>query len=362
MEHFENLEYLKDVERVSNLCLPWEKLQGKGVLISGASGMLGSFLVDVLMLRNRKMGMECRVFAVGRNEHRAKSRFRQFWQDSMFDFIPWDVSHRIEKEITGRVDYVLHLASNTHPVAYATEPIQTITTNILGTYNLLEFAAAKRAERFLLASSCEIYGENRGDVEKFDESYCGYIDCNTMRAGYPESKRCSEALCQAYRRQKGMDIVIPRLARCYGPTLLESDTKALSQFLHKAAQGEDIVLKSEGTQYYSYLHASDAVSGMLAVLLLGKDGEAYNISDESSDIRLRDLAAIIAKESGRKVVFELSDAVEAAGYSKATKARLDSGKLKALGWKPYYDIECGLRQTIGILREPGEMDAVQGNS
>ena len=128
---------------------------------------------------------------------------------------------------------------------------------------MLEFAYSHHALRCVFASSNEIYGENRGDIEKFPESYCGYINCNTLRAGYPESKRCGEALCQAYIQQKGLDIVIPRLTRSYGPTLLKSDTKALSQFLRKALLGEDIVLKSAGTQYYSYLYVADSVSGLL---------------------------------------------------------------------------------------------------
>ena len=207
-----------------------------------------------------------------------------------------------------------------------------------------------QAERMAFASSNEIYGENRGDVEKFDEDYCGYINSNTMRAGYPESKRCGEALCQAYIRQKGLDVVIPRLTRSYGPTMLMSDTKAISQFIRKGIAGEDIVLKSEGTQYYSYTYIIDAVTGLMAVLLMGECGEAYNISDDASDIMLKDLAGIIADQAGRKVVFELPDAVEAAGFSKATKARLDSAKINKLGWKAAYDIKEGLERTIEILK------------
>ena len=272
-------------------------------------------------------------------------------ENDLFDFVQHDVNKAMDCIQCNHVNYVLHLASNTHPMAYSTDPIGTITTNIMGVYNMLEFADQVHAERMAFASSNEIYGENRGDVEKFDEKYLGYIDCNTMRAGYPESKRCGEALCQAYIAQKGLDVVIPRLTRSYGPTLLDSDTKALSQFLKKGLAHEDIVLKSAGTQYYSYTYVADAVAGLFIVLLCGEKGEAYNISDKASDIMLKDLAAIIAKASGTKVVFDVPDAVEAAGYSTATKARLDNRKITELGFKARYDIEAGISRTLKIMEE-----------
>ena len=347
MDLYENRLYLEDVERVAGLDLPWEKLRGKSVLISGATGLVGSFLVDVLLSRD----IVGTVYALGRSEEKARSRFSRWAQDERFVFIPYDINRPLVREDLGVVDYILHMASNTHPMQYSTDPIGTITTNIIGLQNMLEFACAHGAERFAFASSNEIYGENRGDAELFSEDYCGYIDCNTLRAGYPESKRCGEALCQAYMRQKGIDVCIPRLTRSYGPTMLMSDTKAISQFIRKGIAGEDIVLKSAGTQYYSYTYVADAVSGLLTVLLRGKSGEAYNIADEASDMQLKDLAALIAQNAGSKVVFEIPDAVEAAGYSKATKARLDGSKLRELGWSPVYDLRSGIRRTMEILRQ-----------
>jgi nucleoside-diphosphate-sugar epimerase len=172
-----------------------------------------------------------------------------------------------------------------------------------------------------------------------------------LRAGYPESKRCGEALCQAYKVQKNLNVGIARLTRSYGPTMLMSDTKAVSQFIKKCIAGENIVLKSAGMQYFSYTYMADAVSGLLWILLVGENGEAYNIAEKHNDIRLKDLASIIARINGKEVVFEQPDAVEAAGYSKATKARLDGHKLLDLGWKPKYDIESGMKRTITILKE-----------
>ena len=359
--------YQEDLEKVTSMGLPWEMLRGRRFLISGATGMIGSTLIDVLMKRNREQNLNCRIIALGRNEEKARGRFQEYLNDDRFTFVKSDINdredlHRVYETISesvfsqagegseAAVDYVFHAASNTHPVAYATDPIGTVMTNIAGLNNLLSFAAEHGCRRFLFASSNEIYGENRGDVELFDEEYCGYINCNTMRAGYPESKRAGEALCQAYIQQRKLDVVIPRFTRSFGPTLLPSDTKALSQFLKKGVAREDIVLKSKGYQYYSYTYVCDAVSGLLTCLLRGACGEAYNIADESCDITLRDLAQMIAEYAGTKVVFELPDETERAGYSTATKARLDSSKIKMLGWKAQFDIRTGLGHTIEILR------------
>ncbi len=351
MQILDNKLYSDDVEYVAKLDLPWGKFQDNFVWISGATGMIGSCLIDVIMRRNIEFNMNCKVYAIGRNEARAKDRFQTYWDRKDFYYISHDINEPLNIGKDVNVGYVFHLASNTHPVAYATDPIGTVTTNVIGLKNLLDFAVKNHATRFAFASSNEVYGENRGDVEFFDEEYCGYIDSNTLRAGYPESKRCGEALCQAYRKQEGMNVVIPRLTRSYGPTMLMSDTKAISQFILKGVAGEDIVLKSAGTQYYSYTYVTDAVAGLLTVILKGEDGEAYNISDKSGDIMLKDMATVIAEYVGTKVVFELPDDLEKSGYSTATKARLDGHKLQGLGWKSYYTVESGIKRTIEILRK-----------
>ena len=348
MDLYENYLYSEDVRRVAGLDFPWERLAGKSVLVSGATGLLGSFLVDVLLYLNKEQNLRVKIYALGRNEKKARERFGKKFPD--FSFLHCDVNAFTGKSINDEVEAVFHLASNTHPAVYASDPIGTIRTNMMGHFNLLDFAVSHSAGYYVYASSCEIYGENRGDCEFFAEDYCGYIDSNTLRAGYPESKRCGEALCQAYLKQEGLPVFIPRLTRSYGPTMRLDDTKAISQFIRKAIAGEDIVLKSEGQQYYSYTYMADAVAGLLTVMFRGKSGEAYNVADVSSDIRLKDLAALIAERTGQQVVFELPEESERLGYSKATKSRLDGSALKALGWQPNEDIRSGISKTIDILK------------
>lgn len=340
--------YRKQIETCAALPIDWEKLNNRTILISGASGMICSYLIDVLMYRNYKNGCNIKIIALGRNEEYARQRFGTYFGSPFFKFIKQNVNEKISFDIP--CDYVIHGASNTHPVAYSTDPVGTITANIIGTQNLLEYAARQTNCRVAFLSTVEVYGENRGDTDKFDEKYCGYIDCNTLRAGYPESKRAGEALCQAYISSKNLDIVIPRLSRVYGPTMRSQDSKAIAQFIKKAVNKEDIVLKSEGNQLFSYTYAADAACALLYILLYGAKGEAYNIADENSDITLKKLARILAEIAGKSVIYELPGAIESKGYSKATKALLDTQKLKNLGWKSLYPIDEGLSQTCKILR------------
>ena len=334
-------EYREQLRADAAVALPWEQLRGKTILISGASGLIGSYLVDLLLYKNRHEGLNCSVVGICRDRKRAEARFGDQLRNDSFALLCADINEGLSTG-TDQIDYVVHLASTTHPRAYSTRPIETIMTNLIGTRNLLDFACSHSARRFLFASSNEIYGENRGDTELFDEDYLGYIDCNTLRAGY---------LCQAYIKEKGMDIVIPRFTRSYGPTILEDDSKAISQFIKNAVNGEDIVLKSKGQQYYSYSYVSDTVTGLLTVLLKGACGQAYNVADAKSDTTLYDLASKLAAFAGTKVVTQTPEEVERLGYSKATKARLNGAKLQRLGWQSRVKMEDGLMRTIRILRK-----------
>lgn len=338
----------------------WEVFNGKNFMISGATGMIGSLLIDMLMEHNDCLTPKkrCHVTAVIRNAETARERFEPWLAREEFQLLARDLS----KPLDGlpAADILIHAASTTHPVQYSAEPINTIFANIEGARNMLEAAADKASSRFLLLSSVEIYGENRGDVDRFDEHYCGYLNCNTLRAGYPEAKRVSEALCQAYAREKGTDTVILRLPRVYGPTMRMSDSKAVAQFIKKALAGEDIILKSTGEQLYSYAFVGDAVLGMLYVLTRGESGQAYNLADEGSDLKLKDLAAMASASAGTRVVFQLPKESEQAGYSAATKALLNAGKLKGLGWRAGYDIARGMALTLEILKEGEKRDVGTG--
>ena len=251
----------------------------------------------------------------------------------------------------GRIDYILHMASNTHPRLYASDPIGTEMINILGSYHLLELAAENPGSRFVFTSSGDIYGDNRSAKEYLSEDDCGYINCNSLRAGYIEGKRASEALCNAFYEKKGVDFVIPRLCRIYGPTMNLSDSKAISQFINNAINRQNIVLKSKGLQTFSYLYVFDVITALLTIITSGKTGEAYNVADNAQAISLGELASILAGIAETKVIFDLPDELESKGASSFQNVKLDGTKLSLLGWKSQVGMIDGLWWTVQELRK-----------
>lgn len=352
MELWNHQQYRDMVVRSVERFEKWNKFFNKKIVLSGGTGMILSYLIDVIMQANVQLRQNIEIISIGRNENAFNERFSHWiCNQTTLRFVQGDMSHSLSSnELLHNADYIIHGASTTHPKDYAQYPISTIMTNVMGTKNMLDLAGTKKGSRFLLMSSVEVYGDNRNGIAAFTENDCGYINCNTLRAGYPEGKRVSEALCQAYRAERGIETVILRIPRSYGPTLKQSDSKAMTQFLKNCLAGENIVLKSRGEQLFSYAYVADVVHGLLIALTEGEDGEAYNLSDPQSDVRLRDLAEMLANYSGTEVVFDLPDEQEKKGFSAASVALINSDKLRSIGWQADYTMKAGLEETIDILK------------
>lgn len=312
------------------------------VLVTGATGLIGSCIVDVFAYANEKLGAQFTVYALGLGKDILEQRFAH---------LPSVVC--IEKNIMEplegiEADYIIHAASNADPKSYALHPAETILINVLGAKHVLEMCKSRQT-RVLLTSTFEVYGKL--DQDEYVESDFGLIDQNQIRSCYPESKRTAEILFRAYHEEYGVNSVIARLSSIYGPTMLKNDSKAHAQFLQKAVNGENVVLKSEGTQKRTYCYVMDAVRGLLTVLFKGEPGEAYNVANDQSIATIAELAQTIAALSGTKVVFDLPDEIENRGFSKPQNCVLKTEKIKALGWSGKYDLKQGLSETLEILRE-----------
>lgn len=335
-----NTKYLDEIKLFAN-SLDLNFLRGKTVGISGATGLIGSYLTDALLTG----ATDCCLVAFVRSPERARERFVRFGSDRRLKLIKADLTRPLEADL--RFDYLIHAASLTDPKNYALRPVETMEANFLGARHMLELAVRDRAA-FHFVSSTEVYGIN--EKKDLGEDDYGYVDINDSRACYNESKRAGETLAVSYAAEHGLDVSISRLSRVYGPTMKTTDTKALSQFINKALNRENIVLKSAGTQLFNYTYVQDAVRGILLLLSLkNRHHYAYNIAYEKLYM-LKDVARLAADWAGTKVVFELPDAVERQGYSKSLVSSLNCRRLRdECGFTPAMDLAEWLPKTLDIL-------------
>ncbi len=327
--------YRQDLDKVvQQLNVPQEG----NILITGATGLIGSCLVDLLMRHSF-----CHIYAMGRNSQRAEQRFADYWQQPRFHFIRHDICQSLE--CTENFHYIIHAASNASPNFFQQSPVEVMKSNLDGLCHLVEYGLRHQMKRMVYISSGEVYGEGDGSV--FTEESSGHIDILSPRACYPSSKRATETLCAAYIQEYGADIVIARPCHTYGPYFTESDNRVYAQFIRNILNDEDIVMKSRGEQFRSWLYVVDCAVAMLLLLTKGNSGEAYNVANEESNITIRQLAEEIAKIGNKKVVFDLA---ENGNTTPITKAVFSTEKLNQLGWKPLFSIEEGLAHTIQSMR------------
>ena len=336
--------YEQDILDLFYLDLPWAELVGTNILIAGATGLIGSCLVESLMKNPRR---NYNIYALGRNECRAHQRFSEFFDDKDFHFIKFDVTKSLDKDIC--FDYIIHTASDANPNFYATQPVEVMKANINGVINMMEYGLAHDMKRFLYVSSGEIYGEGNGSV--LSEDFSGYVDCMKPRSCYPSSKRAAETLCVSYIEEYGADVVIARPCHVFGPHFTDNDNRVFAQFIRNVLGDNDIVMKSIGKQLRSWCYVIDCVSALLYILLKGEKGHAYNIADKNSCVTIRDLAEMIAKIGGRHVKMVSPTDSESKGYNVVTNSVFSTTKLESLGWTVNGSMEEKLRKTILCERE-----------
>lgn len=336
----------QDIKRIAETDLSWDKLEGRTVLVTGATGFIGSFIISALMQRVIDKGADIRVIAMVRSEERAKAKLADYLHLGRISFLVGDVVKPVVTDL--KADYVIHCASNAAPDMYASDPVGTMQINFFGTSNMLNYAKACGAQKFLYVSTIEVYGKT-DNLDTIGEEDFGYISSSNVRSCYPESKKCCENLTVCYGRQYGIDVSIGRLSYIYGAGMCRTDSKVCAMFARKVAAGEDIVLKSKGEQLRSYTYISDAITGLLTVLLDGKNGEAYNIASSTSRITIVDMAkkyCSLFPEKSSSVKFDLPNDYEKGAFSFIANAVLDSSKLESLGWRGQVPLDDGLTYAV----------------
>lgn len=327
-----------DIQKVSELSLPWEKLYRSNILVLGATGLIGSCIVNTLLA---KRNADYQIFACGRDTTRAHSLFRKYREDSRFHFIQHDVIKPLESSLD--FHFIIHAASDACPKSFVSVPVEVMKSNIYGVANILDYGKDHNLKRFMYISSGEMYGQ--GDGRPFTEEYSGYVDHTSPRACYPASKRAAEVLSLSYAAEYGIDITIARPCHVYGPCFSEKDNRVYAQFFRNLLHGEDIVLKSAGNQLRSWCYVADCVSAIFHILLKGTSGEAYNIADENSKITIRELAEKIAALENKFVVLREPASEEKKGFNTVTESVLDTTKIRSLGWTIEGTIDMKLKNT-----------------
>lgn len=345
MTYTEN--YLNDLLRVQGAAANMEQLDHSRVLITGAGGLICSALVDLLLRRNDSFGSGIQVYAAGRNVEKLKERFAYWAGREDLHFVAYDATQPIVCEEC--FDYLIHGASPANPAAYGTQPVETMTANFLGMLNILRYARKCGAKRVLYVSSSEVYGKKEGS-EPYREQEYGFVDILNPRACYPSAKRAAETLCAAYAQEYGVETVIVRPGHVYGPTATPEDNRASTQFPRDALVGREIVMKSAGTQLRSYCYVLDCASAIVAVLLNGQTGRAYNISNRNSVVTIRQMAQAFADAAGCDLVFENATDAEKRSYNLMDNSALAAGSLEELGWYGLFDMDAGAKATLDAMR------------
>lgn len=338
----------EDFRMISEQPLPWEKLRDASVLVTGGNGLIASAFVDALLQCEAAQRVNVSVTVLCRSREKAEMRFGAYMENPRFHLLLQDVCEPLPEN--EKFQYILHAASPSHPLAFSKTPVDVLKANFLGTMQMLE-SARQNNSRMLYISSGEVYGANPEDMDAMPETYPGMVASMQPRACYPEGKRAAEALCASYGQQYGVDAVAARLCYVYGASITEDNSRADAQFLRNALKGEDIVMKSAGTQLRTYCYLADCISGLLFILLCGQSGEAYNIANRDSVVTIRQYAQVLADVAGVSLCFENPSDQEKAGYSASGRSVLDGSKLEKLGWKPVWTIQDGLQKTFWLSQE-----------
>lgn len=338
--------YRNDLRNALSGTVNVQTLYHNSVLITGATGLIGSFAADMLLYANRTENAEIEIYLLARDEKRLKKRFSSSLDDKRLHFIIQDVVNPLELNIP--IDYIIHAAGDGFPAAFREHPVETMMPALFGTYQLLQYAKRNAIQKFLYVSSGEVYGKLSGVEHAFTETECGHLDSMSVRSCYPMAKRCAETLCVSFGEQYHVPVVVVRPSHVYGACTSIYDNRATVQFLNDAAAGKNITLHSEAKQKRSYTYVADCVSGIFSVLLNGMDGEVYNIANAASRVTIADFADILAGKAGTECIRKIPDEYEKKEHTPIEYAVLDSSKLERIGWCGQYGIEKGIEHMFKI--------------
>ncbi|MDB4926310.1 NAD-dependent epimerase/dehydratase family protein [Mucilaginibacter sp.] len=336
----------EDLRAIYNSNIDWDRFANKCILISGANGFLPAYMVESLLFANViNPKIDLKVLALVRNIEKAKQRFKDYLDNKNLEFIEQDVCNKIK--ITQKVDYIIHAASQASPKYYGVDPVGTLSANVIGTMNMLELAKQNQVDSFLYFSSGEVYGQVEDGFNPVKEDYYGYLDPMAVRSCYGESKRMGENMCVSYLHQYKVKAKVVRPFHTYGPGMDLKDGRVYADFVSNILNNKAIELKSDGSARRAFCYLPDAVTGFFTVLLLGKNGEAYNVGNPFAEHSILELANIISKIGDEPVEVIKMPTNDNNFYMKSPLIRNTPNieKVMELGWKPVVGAKEGFTRT-----------------
>lgn len=341
MKIIKNPIVAEDIESiVKNTDLDWNKFYGKSVAVTGATGLLGRLTVMAFVQANRCLDLNMKILAFVRNLDKAKAVYGEDVCDEL-EFVIQDILEPVASNI--HADYLIHGASVTTSKLMVDNPVETILTAIEGTKNMMDFAVRCKMEGVVYLSSMEAYGIIEASHGEVFENDLGFIDPLNVRSSYSEGKRMVECLCASYASQYGVNVKIARLAQTFGAGIDKNENRVFAQFARSVIKNENIILHTKGDKANCYCYTSDAVSGLLTLLLKGDAGQAYNVANMDTFCSIKEMAEIFVQEgknSTSKLVFDIPEDISKFGYAPISIMKLNSEKIMSLGWKPLYNMSC----------------------
>jgi nucleoside-diphosphate-sugar epimerase len=351
----------EDLEYIANSDLPYNEFYGKSILVTGATGLVGSQTVMALLKMNEIKNADITIYAFVRSSEKADKIYREMKTDKLV-YVVGDVLSPINDDTVALsngkkladedIDYIVHAASPTASKFFVDYPVETIMTAVNGTKNILDLAKDKAALGVVYLSSMEAFGAPDPAKPYVKEDDLGYIDIHNPRSSYSEGKRICECMCSSYASEYKVPVKIARLSQTFGAGISYEENRVFAQFAKAAMNKTDIVLHTAGKSVGNYCYTRDSVMGILLLLVRGNNGEAYTVANPESNITIGNMAKMVAEklaDNEIKVIFDIPESAMTFGYAPDVNMRLNSDKLQALGWKPVIGLEESYRRMMGSM-------------
>lgn len=333
----------RDIDIIMSSAIEWECFRNKTVLVTGATGRIGMYIVEVLSKADIDWNLNMNIIVLARSKEKLNKIFKQTLKLPNVNSLVQDIVDPIEYK--GDVNYIFHTAGPASPRDFTNWPVDTLWAHVQGTRNVLEFAKKKKTEKILYVSTVEVYGELKSQAEIKEDDF-GKMRCDVARACYPEAKRLCETMLASYEAQYGLNYVGVRLCHTFGPGIDLDDGRAFAQFIKCVIDGKDITLYSDGSAMRTYTYVADAIGAILLAFTKGKD-KYYNIANLDNLISIRDLANLIAGlDSKGKVKVTYSEENTNLKYLPFKLGIMNVDRIIDLGWKPQVNITDAFKYTL----------------